>query len=214
MKVKDIIKKQTTIIAVAVVLVAMAAISVSYAIFFDIKKNENNQVITAGTLKVTVTGSTAISSPEVLDNASGKTSTTNKVNITLQNDDKAVTGASNLPSSYELYLYADDDNAVDLNSVRIMIEGRDTDGRALSSFAEGGIPIPAGSDGCVGAGTSAGQKCFGYKIFADNLAKGASITNTLRVWVDDTGADEITGKLSLRLYAVNDVDEDAAAKAS
>ena len=54
MKIKDIIKKQTTIIAIAVILVTITVIGVSYAIFFDVKTNSRDQVITAGTLKLTV----------------------------------------------------------------------------------------------------------------------------------------------------------------
>ena len=71
MRVKDIIKKQTTIIAIAVVLVAMTAMGASYAIFFDIKKNQDDQVITAGTLKVTISGVSKLTEPKVLDNDSG-----------------------------------------------------------------------------------------------------------------------------------------------
>ena len=94
MKVKDIIKKQTTIIAIAVVLVAMAAMGVSYAVFFDVKKNANNQVITAGTLKVNITGVTALGSVDVSDDATGKSST--GLSYVIENT------SSNLPSSYKL----------------------------------------------------------------------------------------------------------------
>ena len=45
MKIKDIIKKQTTIIAIAVILVTITVIGISYAIFFDVKTNSKDQVI-------------------------------------------------------------------------------------------------------------------------------------------------------------------------
>ena len=54
MKIKDIIKKQTTIIAIAVVLVIITVIGVSYAIFFNVNRNTTDQVITAGNLSVTI----------------------------------------------------------------------------------------------------------------------------------------------------------------
>ena len=75
MKVKDIIKKQTTVIAIAVALVAISVIGVSYAIFFDVKKNTDNQIITAGTLKLTVTGVSALNVSEPVDQTTGLKST-------------------------------------------------------------------------------------------------------------------------------------------
>ena len=42
MKIKDIIKKQTTIIAIAVILITIAVIGVSYAIFFDVSSVSYN----------------------------------------------------------------------------------------------------------------------------------------------------------------------------
>ena len=60
MKVKDIIKRQTTMVAMAVILVVITAIGVSYSVFFDVEKNQSNQTITAGIFKLTVTGNSKL----------------------------------------------------------------------------------------------------------------------------------------------------------
>ena len=100
MNVKDIIKKQTTVIAIAVCLVTLAALGVSYALFFDIKEG-SNQVITAGTLKLTIgsaDGNGEANNPmttlsEPMSNDEGLKSPA--VNYTLKNE-------GNLPASYNL----------------------------------------------------------------------------------------------------------------
>ena len=101
MRVKDIIKKQTTIIAIAVVLVAMTAMGASYAIFFDIQKNKDDQVITAGTLKVTISGVSALENPEVLDDTGGAAS--RAITYTVENKEGSTN--SNLPNAYTMYIY-------------------------------------------------------------------------------------------------------------
>ena len=74
MKIKDIIKKQTTIIAIAVILVTITVIGISYAIFFDVSRNTQDQVITAGNLSVTVSA-TKVSLSEPMSTAEGLAST-------------------------------------------------------------------------------------------------------------------------------------------
>ena len=224
MRVKDIIKKQTTIIAIAVVLVAMTAMGASYAIFFDIKKNNADQVITAGTLKVTISGVSALTTPEVLDDTGGKNSTA--INYTVKNED-GDQSKSNLPNAYTMYIYADDENQIDLDKIKIDFSGSDLQATTkgthylteiVTATETGALAIPTGETGCSVKGDpdvdlSGGfepRKCVGYKLESGALVAGASAnTRTLRVWVDESSVtDEITEKkLSLRLYIVSEVAE-------
>jgi len=184
MKVKDIIKKQTAIIAIAVALVAITAIGVSYSIFFDVKKNSENQVITAGTLKVTLSGISALNIAEPVDNATGLAST--PVTYTVKNTD------GSLPASYKIYIYADTDNAIDASNIKISTDGSTS--KALSSvtptFTEGGKTYYEIKSGTVDANASAPSQ-------------------NLRVWIDeDNLSSEITAKkLNLSMYIVSEVQE-------
>ena len=189
MKVKDIIKKQTTIVALAVVLVAIAVIGVSYAIFFDVKTNSSNQVITAGTLKLTVSDISALQLSEPISTSAGLTST--PVSYTVKNTD------SNLPATYSIYIYADSTNTMDLSKIKISYDGNSTSGSTsvvLSSITD--------------TFTENGNTYF--KINSGSLAAGATgSTNYIRIWVDeDLVTDELTDvTLSLNMYIISEVQE-------
>ncbi len=189
MKIKDIIKKQTTVIAIAVVLVAVAAIGVSYAVFFDVKASKDNQVITAGTLRLTVAGVSALGITEPTSNEIGLASS--PVSYTVKNTD------SNLPATYSIYIYADSTNTMDLSKVKISYDGDATKGSTAvvlnsiaDKFTENGVTY--------------------YKIKSGDLAaKASGSTQYLRVWLDeDTFDGDVSDKkLNLNLYIVSEVKE-------
>lgn len=188
MKVKDIIKKQTTIIAIAVVLVAITVIGVSYAIFFDVKKNTNNQVIKAGTLQLTVSDVNALQlSDPMLESAGLKSS---PVSYTVKN-------TGNLPANYDIYIFADTNNTMDLSKIKISLDGNASSGntaKVLTSITDT---------------ISEGGKTY-YKINAGNIAAGANgTTNYVRVWIDEESLpDEVDAKVvSLNMYIISEVQE-------
>lgn len=189
MKVKDIIKKQTTVIAIAVALVAITVIGVSYAIFFDVKKNSENQVITAGTLRLTVTGVSALNVSEPLDETSGLASS--PVSYTVKNTD------SNLPATYKIYIYANTANTMDISKIKISTDG-DTAKGSTAKVLSGITPT-----------FTEGGKTY-FQIDTGTLAAGASdTTKYIRVWVDeDSLTDELSGrKVDLNMYIVSEVQE-------
>ena len=190
MKIKDIIKKQTTLIAIAVILVTIAVIGVSYAIFFNVNRNTDDQVITAGNLELTVTGLTALTLTEPMTTSEGLASS--PASYTVENTD------SNLPATYSLYIYAGEGNTIDLSTIRISTDGDGTSGSTstiLTSMA----------DTLVEDGTTY------YRIDTGDLGAGASSDTSkyIRIWIDeDLVADEINnGNLNLQLYVVSEVDE-------
>lgn len=188
MKVKDIIKKQTTVIAIAVALVAITAIGVSYAIFFDVKKNTDNQVITAGTLKLTVAGVSALNVSEPLDGTAGLASS--PVSYTVKNTD------SNLPATYKIYIYADATNTMDLSKIKISTDGNASKGGTAKTLSSITPTL-----------TENGKTYF--QIDTGTLAAGASgSTKYVRVWVDeDSLVGEVTGKVDLNMYIISEVQE-------
>lgn len=187
MKVKNIIKKQTTIVALAVCLVVLAAIGVSYAIFFDVKANSSNQVITAGTLKLTMTNVAALSLSEPVSTSSGLAST--PFSYTVQNTD------SNLPATYTIYIYANSANTVALNSVNLSLDG--STATKLTSLTSSTCTDDSGTYTC-------------YKLSSGSVAAGASeTTKNIYVWIDESSLTEEISDASLSLYLqiVSEVNE-------
>ncbi len=185
MKIKDIIKKQTTIIAIAVVLVIITVIGVSYAIFFNVNRNTTDQVITAGNLSVTISA-TEVSLTEPMTTEEGLAST--PITYTPSNT------SSNLPADYSIYIYAGENNTIDLSTIKVSTDG--TSSNVLTT-------LPTDTD--PGAGY--------YRITTDTVPAGSSgTTGSIRIWIDeDLIADEITSQvLDLELQIVAEVDEATA----
>lgn len=183
MKVKDIIKKQTTLIALAVAFVVVTTIGVSYAIFFNVGKNTQNQVITAGTLQLTISNPTALSINTPLDNASGLNSS--PLTYTVAN-------SGNLPASYKIYVYADTDHTLDLSKIKISTDGSTS--KAISSITD----------------TITEDDYTYYQIDSGNIAANASaLTKNVRAWADeDSMTDSDNGKkVNLKIYIVSEVQE-------
>ena len=196
MKIKNIIKKQTTIIAIAVVLIATAAIGVSYAIFFDVGVSSGNQVITAGNLQLTVWGSSnqaisAITLSEPISTESGLTSS--PIEYTVKNT------SSNLPASYSIYLYADTNNAVNLSTVKVSLDGNQSAGSTAQILSS------------LTPTLTENGKTY-YRINNGTIAAGASgSANYLRLWLDeDLIAEELDGvTVNISMYIVTEVNESA-----
>jgi len=186
MKVKDIIKKQTTLIALAVVVVAIAAIGVSYAVFFEVKTGDT-QVITAGTLRFEVTGVNALTLSAPVTTTTGLKSTA--VSYTVKN-------SGNLPATYSIYIYADSANKLAIDKIKFSTDG--TTSKLLNSLTTSNITLENGTS------------VVGYKLTTTTLDAGATgSANTLRVWVDeDLLTTDLTGvKVSLGLCIVSEVNE-------
>lgn len=106
--IKDVLKRQTTIIAVTVIGICLCLMGVSYAIFFDIDKG-NAQTVKSGTLTVQfaetkngfITNSSSLEEPataEPMEDSEGETSDGYQF---------SVTNTGTLPMKYNIYLYDD-----------------------------------------------------------------------------------------------------------
>ena len=190
MKIKDIIKKQTTIIAIAVILVTIAVIGVSYALFFSVNKNTEDQVITAGNLALTVSGLTAGQISDTMSETEGLAS--NPITYTVENT------SSNLPASYSLYVYGGlkkgdkPANTIPLESIMFS-----TDGTTAKKLVD--------QDSVQ---TDNNQTA--YLIDSGTIAAGSTDpSKSLRIWIDESllSSEIDAGDLNLQLYIVSEVDE-------
>ena len=190
MKIKDIIKKQTTIIAIAVILVTIAVIGVSYALFFSVNKNTEDQVITAGNLALTVSGLTAGQISDTMSETEGLAS--NPITYTVENT------SSNLPASYSLYVYGGlkkgdkPANTIPLESIMFS-----TDGTTAKKLVD--------QDSVQ---TDNNQTA--YLIDSGTIAaRSTDPSKSLRIWIDESllSSEIDAGNLNLQLYIVSEVNE-------
>ena len=191
MNIKNIIKKQTTVIAIAVVLVAVTAIGVSYSLFFDVKGSDKNQVVTAGTLNVTFNNKDSISQikADVLTDSEGLAST--PISYTINN-------SGNLPATYKLYIVLGSDSAVAANNIRLSLDGDTTKGITAKTLTELTSASDTGISGTV------------YQVESSTVEANKSLpTKYLRVWVKESDS-AINGKLQLSLHIVSEVNEATA----
>lgn len=196
MKIKDIIKKQTTIIAIAVILVTIAVIGVSYALFFSVNKNTEDQVITAGNLALTVSGLTAGQISDTMSETEGLAS--NPITYTVENT------SSNLPASYSLYVYGGlkkgdkPANTIPLESIMFSTDG--TTAKKLvdqeSVQTDNSQTAYLIDSGTIAAGST-------------DPAESTDPPKSLRIWIDESllSSEIDAGNLNLQLYIVSEVDE-------
>lgn len=187
MKIADIIKKQTSIIAIAVIVITIAVIGVSYAIFFDVKEGKT-QVIKAGQLKLTVDDLKALSQSEPMSTTAGLASS--PATYTVKNE-------GDLPAAYSIYVYAENDNTIPISAIKLSTDG--TSSEILSNI---------GSTDSSKKFTESGITYF--KIDGGTLAANkSSNTKNLRLWIDDSLLTEelSEAKLNISLYIVSEVQE-------
>ena len=190
MKIKNIIKKQTTIIAIAVVLVTIAVIGVSYALFFNVNKNTEDQVITAGNLALTVSGLTAGQINDTMSEAEGLAST--PITYTVENTN------SNLPAAYSLYVYGGvEDGNKQANTIPLEAIKFSTDGTTAKSLVDQ-------------ATVQTDNNQTAYLIDSGTIeAGGTAPSKSLRIWIDETllSSEIESGNVNLQLYIVSEVNE-------
>lgn len=201
MKLKDIIKKQTLLIIVTVVAVVSTTIGVSYAVFFDVKKNNKDQEVTAGILRVKLSNFEALDLNEPYDETTGLT-TTPPVTYTIQNTD------SNLPARYTIAIYANPANTIPLNTIRVSTDGTTS---AILTTKE----CIKGEDGnCKPAADNPNSYYWIIDSSEDSGAVPAgqsSASKSIRVWVDSNAlGDGIEATVDLNLYIESEVDETSA----
>ena len=99
MNYKDIIKKQTSIIAMSVIGMCIILISTSYALFMKVNTSTKNQVVETGTLKTEYAAGTTLTTA-VLPQSDTEGLATSGYSF-------SVTNTGTLPMKYEITIYND-----------------------------------------------------------------------------------------------------------
>ena len=206
MNYKAIIKKQSTIIAIAVICLTVATVGVSYALFFQVETNTNNQIVTAGTLNVEYgSGSSAIAATELvpMSDAEALSSSTMTGTIYIEN-----TGT--LPANYEVKI-GNDTEAFNSRS-----DALDTDVLLshdyirIAAYLDGTMLIEPTTLSKIEAATDDETM---RSLFKSNLNTTGTGENTativLKIWIDETAPESIIGNyVYLKMDVTSEVEEE------
>lgn len=204
MNFKNVFKRETKVIAYVVIALTIVVIGTSYALFLQVDKNTDNQVVTAGSLEVIYSDGNKITPSE-----DGTASC-----LTPQSDNKAsdngckytlsITNNGTLPMKYDLLIYNNDEEApsgsnfVDHSLIKHSLN------RQL--VKEGENPVNVNNK--VALSTLPEKD---GKMVLDSYTIGAkeTIKFSLNIWISDGAGENIVGEyVSLKLDVSGVVDEE------
>ena len=167
---KNIFQRQTKLAAYIIICATLVVIGASYALFFQVDSNTNNQVVEAGDLTFTYSNETVINNsicfePMSLDEANLYASSCS-YQLSIRN-----TGT--LVADYDLYLVPRADNTADLSNLKLIL-------RENGSLVEG---YPKGIVSGEGDGTHVGTT---NSFLSGIIGPGETILYSAQIYVDDT----------------------------
>ena len=189
MNYKNVIKKQSFIIVGSVVLMALIIIGSSYALFNNINKSTTEQVVEAGTLTVTYTGSSdaPINSTTIVPDDDSSPYT-----IKVKN-----TGT--LGMDYDLLIYTGENNAVPHGLIVVKIDDQNPITLKDITTRTAATQDVVADDSHVSI-----QNTIRYVLTTGTLgaagAENDEKTHTLKVWIDED-ADESLENSDIEVYA-------------
>ena len=206
MNYKSIIKRQSTMIIVAVICLTLATIGISYALFFQVETNTNNQIVEAGTLNIQYgAGSSAITATELLPMTDEEALASSTMTGTIY-----IENAGTLPANYEVKL-GDDTEAFNKR-----IDKAENDVLLSHEY----IKIAAYLDGeLIVAPTKLSDLEYSlddntmHSLFKESLnitgTGDHTATIVLKVWIDENAPKRIIGSyVYLKMDVTSEVDEE------
>lgn len=209
MNYKRNIKKQSYFIAISAILLAIVISGTSYALFFQVDSNSNNQVVETGSLAVTYgANSQAITDTELvpMTDTDALNSTTLVSTIYVENKgtlpaDYSLTIGNDITSFQKREGYSASDELINHDYIRVAVyrNGEMVKGPITLSELE-----------------FSDDNASMYKIESGKLdvsgTGGSTITYAIKVWVSSNAPEDIIGDfVYLKVDVTSTVDEDKAA---
>ncbi len=205
MNYKAMIKKQSTIILIAVICLTIATIGVSYALFFQVETNSNNQIVTAGSLNVSYgSGSSSINATNLLPMSDEEALTSSTMTGTIYVENKG-----SLPAEYEVAI------GNDIESFEARTDKTDTDELLSHDF----IRVAAYRNGeliveptTLSSLNKSLEDASLYTLFNGTLditgTGNSTMTIVIKVWIDEEAPEEIIGDyVYLKMEIISEVDD-------
>ena len=172
MNYKDTIKKQTFIISISVIVMAVILIGTSFALFNDTGKSTTTQTITGGTFNLDYSASSI---------------TTQTGEITPQSESDAssyilnVNNTGSLDSDYNILIYTSATNEVEHSNIKVKIDSEAA--KTLSSLTK-----------TKATASETDKNKIKYILKTDNVGHGANKSHTIKVWIDENADESIIGQ--------------------
>lgn len=194
-----ILKNNALFILVIACFCALAVAGTSYAFFFGVKSNTQNQIITAGDLKVTYTNSDPVNDTSLLPMSDEYA--LNNSNTGIYEQVFSIKNEGSFKSSYELNISTNDENTLDLGYIRVAIYKKNSSdeyvlvsgAKSLNEFTSKNANSYILTSGSLDVEDSEDQSEISYKI---------------KVWLDINIPEEKIGEnISLNINVESTVDE-------
>lgn len=210
MNYKNIFKRETKVIAYVVICLTIVVIGISYAMFLQVNKNTDNQVVETGSLVITykngngetvgsgdiVTNATCLE-PMTDEEASILTNCTYKLNIL---------NKGSLPASYKLIVYNNIDELpgggtfVDHSLIRMGVK------KGNETLSELGTYTLSEVGHTPETASETAQNNIKYVLDEGVLEAGSDITYSVQAWLNEENSTKaVTGQyvyLKLDVYSV------------
>lgn len=187
----SILKRETKVIAYVVICLVVIVIGSSYALFFQVTKNENNQVVKSGTLRFTYADGTQITRAsneacfEAMSFEKAQTMSACEYQLSVQN-----TGT--LPSTYQLKLSTNANNTLEPSKMKVILKKQVGDSFSIV----GGYPIGI-------------SELTNEVLASENLDASETVVYSVQVFIDgSTITEDDDGKVvSLNINGIGEVYE-------
>ncbi len=208
MNINNVIKKQTTVIALTVIGICIGLLGISYAIFFKVNDSTNNQTVSSGSLVVQFGEGSKITT-EMLPQTDEEGMATTGYSF-------SVTNKGSLDMLYDIFIYNDPDASNATNNImlphqyiKVSIDGSDP--ILLSELEDSGVTITSDSNYSSYnlTGENNIKRVVGKDIFVRAAGSGKDVnTHIIKLWITEDAPTSIIGNtVALEIQVFGEADK-------
>ncbi len=225
MNYKNVFKRETKVVAIVVIALTLVVIGSSYALFMQVDDNDQNQVVTAGTLTIVYKNGNEVN-PSANVEEDGTTcltpmgdedGKTNGCNFQLSIENKGT-----LPMKFDLLIYngSSTTDLVSYDYIKYHLTQRVTnavpDSSSLNDLQGTEVESAKKLSELQSPQNQEEENNKDKKVLTSGVIQPKqTIEYTLKIWIDDQAPESIINKqVDLQLDVAGTVDEDSANKTS
>ncbi len=208
MNINNVIKKQTTVIALTVIGICIGLLGISYAIFFKVDDSTNVQTVSSGSLVVQFGEGSKITT-EMLPQTDSEGMATSGYSF-------SVTNKGSIDMLYDIFIYNDPDASNDFNNtmlphqyIKVSIDGSDP--VLLSELEDSGVTVTSDSNYSSYnlTGENNIKRIVGKDIFVRAAGSGKDVnTHIIKLWITEDAPTSIIGNtVALEIQVFGEADK-------
>lgn len=189
MNYKNIMKKETKVIAYVVICLTLVVVGVSYAMFLQVDKNTDNQVVETGSLVITYQNGNGenIGEGDVITNSSClEPMSDSDASIMSECSYKLnILNKGSLPATYKIVMYNNTPELpngatfVDHSLIRVGLKKGNQTLEPVGTYTLGELPKTAET------ASLSGQNNFRYVLDEGTLEAGTDISYSVQAWINE-----------------------------